>query len=196
MKVISAAMLTLVLFKTNAQNMGDTLLVTNNRERIVFIDHPNSRWHHKALQALSLNHGELETRLTMRQKAVVNEWMTIRKYKGKYYAYHPSEPYANTLIQQYKNELVINVFGDGIVTYRVKKKNVTSQKIELHLAVKDGFRNTITITHGKENLVWITSSLFNTKKPIAFTTKQSFFRLPIIVNYSPNARCEEFVFDE
>lgn len=88
----------------SAQRIGDTLYFNQIANQLIFIEKPQSAVHQRVfkylLQGLDAN---LLIKKSMGRKgplknSLEGQWISIFDYKGKYYAYYPSEPFFNSFL--------------------------------------------------------------------------------------------------
>ncbi len=199
MKPIIYFFLILMSMNSKAQLPKDTLYINKNANRIVFVDSPHSKFHDLVFKYLLLG---FEKNVSTKSDNIpaenwnssyLGEFITIKKFKGKYFAYLPSEPYNNIFIKVTDSSVSMNDFNDGFVSYRIDKKVKKVKKIKINLIGNDSVRHILTIKQKLKSLFVIKSTLFNIKK-IHFVKRHNYYDYPIIVNYCPFNRCEEFSF--
>jgi hypothetical protein len=182
-----------------AQTAGDTIYSNKNNgiDQLVFIDKPHSKYHDMVFELLLSDTNSFDGEKKMRysqDSSSINfsgQWITIKKYKGKFYAYFPSEPFYNTFMQIGDSNLVINDFNEGFVSFPVAHKKESRKKIKISLNESSGGKHSLLIKKKKKNLFVVRSSLFNVRK-LRFVKRTAYADFPIIVNYCPVNRCPEF----
>jgi|688.fasta_scaffold546427_2 hypothetical protein len=199
MKIIVALIFLVTGSKIQAQKVFDTLKVNKNEDQIIFIDTPNSKFHHLVFSILLPELYQKDTinvKLEISKKLNSNsigEWITIKKFKGKYFAYFPSEPYSNTYFRLTDSTVLINEFNEGFISYNIKRKKMKGGKLILTLIGDDRISHFISIKQKPDDIFKVKSSLFTLQR-ISFVKRQSYYKFPIIVNNCPNNRCQEFIF--
>ncbi len=207
-KIYFLFFLTFFFSKVYPQNSKDTLYINpNNNESLyqaIFIERPNSIYHKMVFDILlsDSNTYNDNVKQNIKRKAYlgdtinskyIGDWISIHKYKKNFYAYFPSEPYFNTFIKITDSTLVINDFNEGLTPYKITYVTQKKNKIILTLQNNHNLKHSIFIQQKSKGRVKIKSSLINVNK-ITFVNKQAYFELPIIVNYCPLNRCQEFKF--
>jgi hypothetical protein len=199
------SLLLVIISGANAQ-FSDTLFVSGDTiskdYHVIFIDTPHSKFHNLLFEYLlpkasaqqhnppSKSHFEYGL-----GKSYTNEWLTVHQFKGKFYAYLPSEPYFNTYIQWIDSNLIINDFNEGeFVSYQIVITKRKKKKVILQVSSTIGERHKLKISRKKKMLYVIKSSIFNQGK-LFFVERTHFYDFPIIVNYCPYGRCSEFRFE-
>jgi hypothetical protein len=199
MKLINYLLLILINTNTNAQFVKDTVYKNKNSDQVIFIDTPHSKYHDLVFKFLL---SDLKQNPSVKTDAISKEnlypsyfgdWITVKKFKGKYFAYFPSEPFYNTFLNLSDSLILINDFNEGFVSYKIDRKKEKSKKIKLKLIKKDGLQHFISIRQKSKTLFILKSNLFTAKK-LFFVKKHSYYDYPIIVNYCPLQRCQEFNF--
>lgn len=190
-----------------SQSIKNTILFrrdkNDNSSQIIFIDSPFSIYHEKVFQILLSDTSSYSDKLKnsnslrfIRSKKncskFLGDWISIYSFKGKDYAYYPSEPFFNLFIKVTDSTKVINDFNEGWIPYYIK--SITNKNNEYIFKVVSIASNEFKLTFSTQNdNVFVESELFNVQK-IRLTNKTNFFKLPIIVNLCPNNRCKEFDF--
>ncbi len=183
----------------NAQLTKDTLYTDKNTNQIIFIDTPHSKFHDLVFNFLLSGMQEYvytntDSYLTDNLNSnYYRELITIKKFKGKYFAYHPSEPFYNTLLKFSDSVLLINDFNEGYISYVINNKKEKKKRLQFELVGHKGIRHFMSIKQKSKKLLIVKSSLFNEKK-LYFTRRLNYYDYPIIVNYCPTNRCLEFNF--
>lgn len=188
------------------QNIHDTLYFrkgdNDSNFRLVFIDSSKSHFHKKAIELLTSDIDYKEKlsglgalKLISSNKfrtQFLGEWLSVYQYKGKTYAYYASEPYFNVYMKITDSTITLNDFNEGLKPYAIKEvlcRNNTCRYKMISESLEDA---EITIVR-KNKSIEIRSPLFN-KQSNQLVDKETFLRIPIIVNLCPNDRCEEFQF--
>lgn len=199
MKLIIFFVLLLMSTNTKAQITKDTLYINIKSNQIVFIDTPHSNFHNLTFKFLL---SDLRQNLSAKTNINATEnlgsnysgdWITVQKFRRKYFAYFPSEPFYNIFLHLSDSVLLINDFNEGFITYRITEKKEKIRKVRISLVGNQGELHSISIRQKSKTLFIVKSTLFNVKK-LYFVKRQSFFNYPIIVNYCPSSRCQEFDF--
>jgi hypothetical protein len=199
MKLINYWLLLFISINTNAQSIGDTLFISKNLDQVIFIDKPHSEFHNLVFKFLL---SDLKQNMFAKTDTIATEnlnsnflgdWITVKKFKGKYFAYFPSEPFYNTFFHLSDSVLLINDFNEGFISYRIDNKNKIFKNVKINLVGNEGVRHFIFIRQKSKTLFIVKSTLFNVKKSY-FVKKHSYFDYPIIVNNCPSKRCQEFSF--
>jgi len=200
MKLINCLLLIVMSSNTNAQLMKDTVYINKKMDQVVFIDTPHSKFHDLVFKFLL---SDLKENVSAKANIVTTEnlspsylgdWITVKKYKKKYFAYFPSEPFYNTFFRLSDSVLLINDFNEGFITYSIVDKDEKIKKVKIKLMGNEGERHSISIRKKSKTLFIVNSSLFNVKK-LYFVKRDNYFDYPIIVNYCPIQRCQEFDFN-
>lgn len=193
--------LSLILMSTNikAQFIKDTLFVDKNLDQTIFIDTPHSKFHDFVFKYLL---SDLEPNLPVKRDitAVENlnwnylgDWITVKKFKGKYFAYFPSEPFYNTFFHLSDSAFLINDFNEGFISFKIDHKKEKIKRVSIKLVGNSGVLHFMSIRQKIKTLFIVKSTLFTGKK-LYFVKRQSYFDYPIIVNNCPSNRCQEFTF--
>jgi hypothetical protein len=197
MKLMSFLLICLNCINANAQSVGDTLLVDSNSNRSVFIDAPHSKFHYLAWEGFRLNiNDRLPDTSGYSPFRGLNldysgDWITVKRFRNRYYAYCASEPYFNSIFRISDSSLITNDFNDGLVSYYIERRKLKQRKIELQLISIEGVRQTLVFKRKTKKIFIAKSSLLNVKK-VYVVKRRDYFEFPIIVNYCPTNRCEEF----
>lgn len=195
-------LLGLAFIKVHAQKYTDTLydsrIKSDSSLQIIFIDTPNSHFHTLVFQHLLSDSSFEQLKAPIIQKdssllKYVGDWISVHMFRGKPYAYYPSEPYFNLFLRLSDSTILVNDFNDGLVTYSIKKLNQRKAKFVFLFSSSSGIKHTLKLRTKRNEIFELKSSLINTRKLIV-VKKETFFQLPIIVNYCPENRCEEFDF--
>lgn len=199
MRFISYFILTLISINTYAQSMLDTVYTNKELGQVVFIDKPNSKFHKLVFNFLL---PDLEQNLFANTQTIgaedlksryFGDWITVKKFQGRYFAYLPSEPFYNTFFRLSDSTITINDFNESFITYRINNKRGNLKNIKIAIVVNEKNRHFVSIRQISNSLFIVKSSLFNVKKQY-FVKKNSYFNYPIIVNNCPSNRCPEFDF--
>lgn len=199
MKLINYLLPILISTNTKAQLVKDTLYINKNSDQVIFIDTPHSKFHDLVFKFLL---SDLKQNVSVKTNIIVTEnlnssflgdWITVKKFKGKYFAYFPSEPFYNTIMNLSDSLFLINDFNEGFVSYVIVDKTEKLNRIKIKLVGNDGLRHFLTIKQKSNNLFIVESTLFTVKK-LYFVKRKSYFDYPIIVNNCPSKRCQEFDF--
>jgi len=204
MKVVFMFIILNTLFvRVNAQKYGDTLYIgkhnSDSNYQVIFIDTSHSNFHKFVFDILLSNANEYDfnekdkNRPNNINSKYIGQWITVKKYKGEFYAYCPSEPYYNTFIKLTDSNLVINDFNEGFVSYLIGKEKRKRRKAIFEFFGHTGIKHFLSIKQKTKTLFIMKSSLFNVSK-IYFVKRASYVDFPIIVNYCPINRCPEFTF--
>lgn len=196
MKCLLLLLVILVGNDLAAQKIGDTLYFNQNPKQLILIEKPQSAVHQRVFKYLlqGLDANLLRKKSTGRKgpkkNSLEGQWISIFDYKGKYYAYYPSEPFFNAFLQITEDRLIINDFNDGFVTFEIEKSPTSNSNL-IYLHGKDGLRHYVTFEEMSNGIFIVRSSLSNVKK-IYLVRREQFDAFPIIVNYCPDNRCAEF----
>ncbi|MFN4005988.1 MAG: hypothetical protein ACK4HE_00620 [Chitinophagaceae bacterium] len=200
MKLIKFFLLLLISTKINAQFTKDTLYINKKYNHVVFIDTPHSKYHDLVFKFLLSDlkqNGAAKTIITSTENlssSYLGDWITVRKFKKEYFAYYPSEPFYNVFFRLSDSVLLINDFNEGFITYRISDKKEKIKKVKIKLMGNDDVQHYISIKQKSKTLFLVKSTLLNVNK-LYFVKRDSYFDYPIIVNYCPSNRCEEFDFN-
>ncbi len=196
MKYFRLLLILLLLFSDlPAQTIGDTLYCNKNVNQFIFIEKPNSAFHDSVFNYLL---GDRNSKRVIKnpsdtKKQVINslmgQWISLVAFKGRYYAYHPSEPFFNTFLLIADRSLITNDFNDGFVTLAIERSN-ENKRNRMNLLEKNGFRHYVDFEEMFNGIFIVRSSLWKGRK-IYFVRKEHFYDFPIIVNYCPHNRCPE-----
>ena len=196
MKCLLLLLIILVGNDLAAQEIGDTLYFNPKANHLIFIEKPQSTFHQRVFKNLlsGLDAKPLRKKSMSSKRPTKNslegQWISIFDYKGRYYAYYPSEPFFNAFLQIAEDRLIINDFNDGFVTFEIQKSPTSNSNL-IYLHGKDGLRHYVTFEEMSNGIFIVQSSLFNAKK-IYLVRREHFDAFPIIVNYCPDYRCAEF----
>lgn len=190
-----------IFINTNAkaQLANDTLYIDKMANQVVFIDAPHSKFHDLVFKNLSLDVNECVPSKTDIYKSYnlnsnySGDWITVKKFKGKYFAYYPSEPFYNTFFKLTDSTILINDFNDGFISFAIDNKKEKKKKMQLELVEREGVRHYLSIRQKSKTIFIVKSSLFTASK-LYFVKRQSYYDYSIIVNNCPTNRCQEFNF--
>jgi hypothetical protein len=176
----------------------DTLLIKYfNTElvQIVFIDSPNSIYHHKILELLNDKRMYMKSTTPSYGNNLFNngEWISVKPFNGKYYAYFPSEPFANTYLSFNEDSITVNDFNDGLITYKITKIKRNRNKMILFFENQEKTRSSFRFKRINNEFIALKSSYFVNNESIFITNSNKFLSIPIIVNFCPDNRCPEFM---
>jgi hypothetical protein len=199
MKLINYLLLILISTNTNAQFLKDTLYTNKNSDQVIFIDTPHSKFHDLVFKYLL---SDLKQNASVKTDIITTEnlnssyfgdWITVKKFKGKYFAYFPSEPFYNIFMNLSDSLFLINDFNEGFISYVIVDRTEKRNRIKIKLVGNDGLQHFLTIKQKSNTLFIVKSTLLNVKK-LYFVKRQNYFDYPIIVNNCPSKRCQEFNF--
>lgn len=199
MKIILAVfILNICISPLSGQKNRDTLLFINkNNHQIIFIDSANSNFHRMVIDNFFSecreNNLSFFSQTDKEKESYKGLWISVFKYGEKFYAYSPSESYYNNFIFISDSALILNEFNEGLVTYKVRYKNVKMLKVSFQLLSHEGVKHTLLIRKRNRSLYTIKSSLFRNRK-MFFVRVADYYDYPIIVNFCPDNRCKEFEF--
>ncbi len=199
MKLIFFLFLIKINTTANAQLTKDTLYIDKIVNQVIFIDTPHSKFHDLVFKFLLSDvqkyvHSKTDSYLSDNLNSnYFGEWITVKKFKGKYFAYHPSEPFYNTLLKFSDSVLLINDFNEGFISYAINNKKEKKKRIQFQLVDHGDIRHFLSIKQKSKKLFIVKSSLFNENK-LYFVRRSNYYDYPIIVNYCPTNRCQEFNF--
>lgn len=182
-----------------AKESKDTLYVDKTHDQIIFIDAPHSKFHHLVFEKLlagfqmDLNDYSMDEISNHILSNYLAQWITINKFKRRYYAYCPSEAFFNTFLSINESVVIINDFNEGFVAYSIVRKNQAKRITKYELVDLNGKHHFLSLKKKHGKLFVAQSSLFCVNR-VYFVQRQYFFNYPIIVNYCPNSRCREFNF--
>jgi hypothetical protein len=139
-------------------------------------------------------------KVPMHSNLLLGEWMSLHSYKGKLYAYSPSEPYINSYLNLTDSSIEINDFSDGIIPMRITEIAKTKNN-GIVFVVKGIYEYASQVTFyflNKEmDLALVeTTNQVKEKSYEIMATKNKIFHMPIIVNDNPTSRFEEWQFDK
>lgn len=129
-----------------------------------------------------------------------SNWYSLYLYKKNYYVYMPSEPFVNTWININDSTLVMNYFNDGCLPlFMDNEKKVSKKTWQLKLKGIYPEDNSILVhlIDAKKGIAIFEFPLRQGKRKYQLmveTSKMECF--PVIVNYSPSQRQDEFDFDD
>lgn len=195
-------LLGLPFIKVHAQKYTDTLydsrIKSDSNLQVIFIDTPHSHFHTLVFQHFLSDSSfeQLKTPIIQKDSSLLKyagDWISVHMYQGKPYAYYPSEPYFNLFLKISDSTILVNDFNDGLVIYSIKKVNQRKNKFVFLLSSSSGIKHTLKLQTMNNEIFKLGSSLLNTRK-LKVVKKETFFQLPIIVNYCPAYRCQEFDF--
>lgn len=199
MKMIWCFYGTLICSVCYSQSPVDTLQIDREANQIIFVANPNSKFHDNVFKLLLADFGQpticgKDTNMLDNSKSkYLGDWITVKKFRGKYYAYSPSEPFYNTFIRLTDSLLVMNDFNEGFVSFRYRNKIHTETRAVLQIVENNSITNLLTIRKKSKGIFVVRSSLFNSKR-LFFVRRETFCDYPIIVNNCPSNRCPEFRF--
>lgn len=199
MKLIIVFFLLFMSANIKSQITKDTLYIDKKYNQVVFIDTPHSNFHNLTfkflLSELSQNAPAITNFDTIENldSKYSGDWITVKKFRRKYFAYFPSEPFFNTYFFLSDSLLLINDFNEGFITYRINEIKERARKVRISVVGNEGKLHSLFIKKKSKTLFIVKSTLFNVKK-LFFVKRHNFFDYPIIVNYCPSNRCQEFDF--
>jgi len=176
----------------------DTLLIKyfkNEVVQIVFIDSSNSIYHHKTLELLNDKRMYKKSTIPSSSDNLFNngEWISLKPFNGKYYAYFPSEPFANTYLSFNEDSITVNDFNEGLITFKITKTKRNRKRMFLFFEIQDKTINYFRFKRINNELAELKSSYFRNYKSIFITHSDKYFSIPIIVNFCQDNRCPEFI---
>jgi hypothetical protein len=180
----------------------DTLFlkISNNiPEQIVFIDTAHSIFHREIINILLNNdrHKESSTiisnPLLPNQKSIFDNWISVEVYKNKYCAYYPSETFHNTYISVDQDSIRYNDFNEGFVTYKISKIKSKKNVAKVFFINENNIENIFLFRRVGNEVIKFKPTSQN-KKSIYLASVKKYISMPIIVNYCPTSRCQEFNF--
>lgn len=176
----------------------DTLLIKyfkNEVVQIVFIDSSNSIYHHKTLELLTDKRMHKKSTTPSSSDKLFNngEWISVHPFNGKFYAYFPSEPFANIYLSFKEDSITVNDFNEGLITFKITKTKRNRNRMFLFFEIPDKTINYFSFKRINNELAEIKSSYFSNNKSIFITHSDKYFSFPIIVNFCRDNRCPEFI---
>ena len=176
----------------------DTLLIKylkNEVVQIVFIDSPNSIYHYKTLELLTDKKMYKKSTIPSSSDKLFNngEWISVHPFNGKYYAYFPSDPFANIYLSFNDDSITLNDFNEGLITFKTTKTKRSRKRMLLFFEVQDKTINYISFKRINTELAELKSSYFSNNKSIFITHSDKYFSFPIIINFCQDNRCPEFI---
>lgn len=202
--ILLLMMLSMDLYSQGSHS--DTLYI-NGKEgdedyRVVFVDQPGSGYHKKILGLFDTAQYKAGVKRACDTKPkkpgsvldFAGDWVSVYRHKNMNVAYYPSEPFYNLYISVNDSTVVINDFNDGFVLYTICKARSKKNKLIIEMVDGQGRKADLVFKKAKGQVVEVNSSLFN-KHDNRVVRKDAFYQLPIIVNYCPNRRCDEFQFN-
>jgi hypothetical protein len=184
-------------FESSAQKK-DTILVkysNDNIEQLIFIDTPNSKYHYKTLEILTTIRPQPRLNQQKIDNPFINqEWISVKLYDNKFYGYHPSEPYFNAYFFINKDSITYNDFNEGLVSYKIVNTIKSQRKMSIFYKKDQKKIDKIKFIKINNLIIKLKSSSLNIRNIYLINTND-FFSIPIIVNFCPNNRCPEFIFD-
>ena len=190
-----------------SQSIKDTLFFHREKNdtnyQVIFINSPLSVYHEKVFKLLLSDKSSYYDKLNILDSLTViknkkfrsdfiGDWISIYSFKGKNYAYSPSEPFFNLFIRITDSTVVTNDFNDGLTPYFIKGISNKNNEHVFKIVSSNSKEYTLTFSLKKDAVV-VKSTLFRNRE-IRMANKKSFFNLPIIVNFCPSYRCKEFNF--
>lgn len=199
MKMILHLSLILLSINAKTQLIKNKHFVNKDTSDFIFIDTPRSTFHDLVFKYLL---SDLKQQMPLRTDSnlieglnsnYLGDWITIKKFKGKYFAYYPSEPYYNTFFQIFDTLLTINDFNEGFISYSIinKRKSINGFCIEL-IGLNEN-HEFMYLKQKSKNVFVVKSTLFNSRK-LYFVKRKNYYDFPIIVNNCQANRCAEFNF--
>jgi hypothetical protein len=162
---------------------------------VIFIDTPNSRYHYKTLELLTTIRPQPRLNPQILGNPFINkEWISVKKYENKFYAYHPSEPYYNAYFLIKKDSITYNDFNEGLVSYQIVDTIKTQKKMSILFKNEQKKIERIQFIKINKSIIKIKSPSLNIRN-IFLVNTNDFFSIPIIVNFCPYNRCQEYIFD-
>ena len=199
MKPIFFLSLIIISATIKAQTTKDTLAINKKVNQIIFIDKPHSKFHDLVFNILLSDRQQYDTSKAdidwsgKLHSNYLGQWITVKKFKGNFFSYYPSEPFYNTFLKISDSVLLINDFNEGFVSYEIENKKEKMNKIQFELVRYKGVRHFLSIKQKSKSIFIVKSSLFNDNK-LYFVKRPNYYDFPIIVNYCPTNRCQEFNF--
>ena len=197
-----------------SQSLSDTSIISRYKEddyHVVFIDKEGSSFYDGILKGVKVDSfhynnvlQEIKDSSNISIKRfslhIKREWISLNVYKDKFYVYVPSEPYVNLHLAFTDSTVIINFFSDGYIPFIMQ--GITDKK--------DG-----SIEFNIKGLYYEYSQIIvhflSRQKDIAIVefplkqgegryhlvgAKEKIRSFPIIVNYCPGRRCDEWQFDK
>lgn len=193
---------TIFLKRGNISNSFHRVFVLNNFSTYhtqLFQNMQKDSVHIAEVNAI-LNAGLSNKKVPMLSNLLLGEWMSLHSYKGKLYAYSPSEPYINSYMNLTDSSIEINDFSDGIIPMRITEIAKT-KNYGIVFIVKGLYEYTRQVTFyflNKEmDLALVeTTNQAKEKRYEIMATKNKIFHMPIIVNDCLTSRVGEWQFDK
>lgn len=193
---------TIFLKRGNVSNSFHRVFVLNNFSTYhtqLFQNMQKDSVHIAEVNAI-LNAGLSNKKVPMLSNLLLGEWMSLHSYKGKLYAYSPSEPYINSYMNLTDSSIEINDFSDGIIPMRITEIAKT-KNYGIVFIVKGLYEYTRQVTFyflNKEmDLALVeTTNQAKEKRYEIMATKNKIFHMPIIVNDCLTSRVGEWQFDK
>jgi hypothetical protein len=163
----------------HAQNYRDTLydsrVKSDNNLQVIFIDTPHSGFHTMVFQQFLSDSSLDQLNVTCLLKAptikkdssllnYLGDWISVHMYRGKLYAYYPSEPYFNLFLKISDSTILTNDFNDGLVTFSIQNINQRKNTLVVLLVSSSGIRHTLKLRTKNNEVFELKSSLLNTRK--------------------------------
>lgn len=198
------------------QYKGDTIYlkrgdISNNFHR-VYVLNDFSKYHAQLFQNMKkdsahiaeinaiLNARVSNKKLSMQSNLLFGEWISLHSYKGKLYAYSPSEPYVNLYLNITDSSIEINDFSDGIIPMRVTEvANTKNNGIIIKVKGLYEYASQITFYFLNKEMDMALVEITNQAKEKNYeimATKNKVFHMPIIINDNPTSRFPEWQFDK
>jgi hypothetical protein len=196
------------LSQAYSQKARDTILIHKNindsNYHVVFIESPQSVYHKKVIESIIFDSVTINKKLRIfdslgfiKNKKInsiyCGNWISAFIYKGRKYAYYPSEPYYNLYLRVTDSTLILNDFNDGLSIYSIKALKKFDNECTYKIVNSSLEEFTISFVV-KKGGISLKSSLFN-RRNIQIVNQNNYSELPIIVNFCPSERCEEFNFN-
>ena len=204
MKILLYWSLILISINAKSQLLNNKHFINKDTSEKIFIDTPHSTFHDRVFKYLLFGLKEqMPNKADSNWKEGLNsnylgDWITIEKFKGKYFAYHPSEPFYNAFFRISDTILITNDFNEGFVSYPIINKRKSKNGIYIELKGLNENHEFLYIKQKTKKIFVVKSSLFNSGKlysgKIYLVKRKDYYDFPIIVNYCPNNRCAEFNF--
>lgn len=124
-------------------------------------------------------------------------WVTLKQYKGKYYAYHPCD-FLFHFRQSINDSTFIDWTGEGPVANKIieqKKINNKTYEIILTGIYRQDRKLIIHILDKKKGIAIFEEKSGNDRKVYLMIAANKIRSVPIIVNYCPTQKQTELVFD-
>ncbi|MDP1764843.1 MAG: hypothetical protein Q8L07_13250 [Sediminibacterium sp.] len=215
-KVTFLIVLIFSVAEVNAMATKDTSFLAkeflNGAYHVVFIDHNRQSAFYKQIQNLipldtvlynktlnELYSGGSKPNTKFQSIGIDRDWYSLHQYKGKYFAYAPSEPYYNIWLRITDSTVLLNYFNDGVLPAIIKNSKWENNNLVIETISKyetDTIIKIHVINSAKGIAILEFPKRPNESKYSLIVSSRRIRNFPIIVNYCAEQRAAEWKFDD